>query len=189
MGLWLWHVLLSSLHLRNDSPTSEFHIWRKKSESVVVSMESGVKSEDSLESRASASSRALSHCAMWRVVGDAGAVEDEQREWKGSWVCGSIPMQRSRFLRWVFHKFLISLSVLPGSWEAIEAHLQRLLISKTPSNNILIFKKQSRQSILKLKTSAKGNNQLIWLASTNYLLDSRLNLEFSSKWFQWPNMG
>lgn len=74
-----------------------------------------MKSDDSLESRASASSRALSHCAMWRVVGDAGAVEDEQRELKGSCVCGSMPMHRRRFLRWVFHKFLISLSVLPGS--------------------------------------------------------------------------
>lgn len=62
----------------------------------------GVKSRaDSIERRASASSLALSHCAMWRVEGEAGGrksgpIKGEDME-VGSWVCGSMPMDTRRF--------------------------------------------------------------------------------------------
>jgi hypothetical protein len=41
----------------------------------------------------------------------------------GRWVIGSIPIWMSFFLRWVFQKFLISLSVRPGRFFAIADHL------------------------------------------------------------------
>lgn len=41
----------------------------------------------------------------------------------GRWVTGSNPICKSFFLKCVFHRFLISLSVLPGRWDAIAAHL------------------------------------------------------------------
>jgi hypothetical protein len=33
-------------------------------------------------------------------------------------------LHASFFFKWVFHTFLISLSVLPGKWDAIFDHLQ-----------------------------------------------------------------
>ena len=39
------------------------------------------------------------------------------------WVWGSMPRPMSIRLIWVFQKFLMSLSVLPGNWEAIRAYL------------------------------------------------------------------
>lgn len=80
----LWHAVLSALlNFRNDSPTSEFHMRRKKSESVFPGF-GGVKSKDSFERRASASSLALSHCAIWRVAGHAGPFMAGPQEVKGS---------------------------------------------------------------------------------------------------------
>lgn len=85
------------------------------------------KSRDSRERRASASSLALSHWARWRVAGEGAADGEEgtgpEGEVEGLWVVGSRPILRNRFLRWVFQKFLISLSVRPGNWKAIDDHL------------------------------------------------------------------
>lgn len=82
------------------------------------------KRRDSLERRASASSLALSHWAMWRVevddvaVGPAEDALDVVEPW---------PIRSRRFFRCVFQKFLISLSVLPGSCDAIVDHLFKIL--------------------------------------------------------------
>lgn len=75
------------------------------------------KRRDSLERRASASSLALSHWAMWRVEVDDVAVGPAEEELH---VVEPWPM---RFFRCVFQKFLISLSVLPCSCDAIVDHL------------------------------------------------------------------
>lgn len=51
----------------------------------------------------------------------------------GLWVFGSIPLSLSFFLIEEFHRFLISLSVLPGNWAAICDHLvkkQKMFIEK-----------------------------------------------------------
>ncbi|MFS7925280.1 hypothetical protein Hanom_Chr04g00282811 [Helianthus anomalus] len=65
---------------------------------------------------------------MWRVDGDAGGRFSGPTNGEdmvvSSWVCGSIPMDKRRFLKCVFHRFLISLSVLPGICAAIAAHLE-----------------------------------------------------------------
>lgn len=77
-----------------------------------------------MERWASASSLALAHCAIWRAASDvSGVTSNPLGAEEGSWVWGSMPIESRRFFRWVFHKFLISLSVLPGSCDAIAAHL------------------------------------------------------------------
>jgi len=38
--------------------------------------------------------------------------------------CSPSSLHASFFFKWVFHTFLISLSVLPGKWDAIFDHLQ-----------------------------------------------------------------
>lgn len=98
---------------RNFSPTSEFHNLRKMSQSVLL-VDEERSIDDSIDKRASPSSLKLSHCTVWRVEGNSdfrvlGSQSEGDRE-----VCSILPVERRRFLRWVFQKFLISLSVLPG---------------------------------------------------------------------------
>ena len=84
-------------------------------------------SSDALENLDSASSLAFSHCALCLMrakatdfsgsVGLASVVI-------GARVEGSSPIFKRRFFRLVVQKFLISLSVLPGSCEDMEDHMK-----------------------------------------------------------------
>ena len=54
----------------------------------------------------------------------------------GLWVFGSMPLCLSFFFRQEFHRFLISLSVLPGNCAAIWDHLIKQKIYKTTIHRI-----------------------------------------------------
>uniref|UniRef100_A0A804NR56 Uncharacterized protein n=1 Tax=Zea mays TaxID=4577 RepID=A0A804NR56_MAIZE len=84
---------------------------------------------DSRASRASASRRAFSHCAMWlrlaAALADLSFVVPVRVPQVDLWVTGSIPILASLFLRCVFQWFLISLSVRFGRCVAMADHLKQ----------------------------------------------------------------
>lgn len=66
----------------------------------------------------------------------------------GLWVLGSMPFCLSFFLMQEFHKFFISLSVLPGNWAAICDHLMKQQKTSESNRKTTILKVGSCRRLL-----------------------------------------
>lgn len=72
---------------------------------------------------------------------------------RGLWVLGSMPFCFSFFLMHEFHKFFISLSVLPGSWTAIWDHLYKKYIKTSKKRLSLIAVRRNSMTVKNCSSS------------------------------------
>lgn len=145
LGIWLWGTCTANSGTLEEG-TCGGHRWLVCSSSVVkvfklllvvvglVTMDTAECSSDCMYSSLAAWTATVCRPSMWPSHGCRSIIWRRLasamscgRDWKksvlGRWVIGSMPILISFFLRWVFQKFLISLSVRPGRCFAIADHL------------------------------------------------------------------